>query len=89
MFFAMSGIGDAASDMPSWLFSFGASNVRVRETRKGHLTFIFDAKSTSKVTAFSDRPDRLTGQMSMKKLADGFDDIFFDSKPNASLTILP
>ena len=22
----------------------------------------------------------------MKKLADGFDDIFFDSKPNASLT---
>ena len=82
----MSDINDTPSEMPSWLFSFGTSNVRARQNRKGQLTFIFDAKNTSKITAFSDRPERLTGQMSMKKLANGFDNIFFDSRPNASLT---
>ena len=82
----MSRATNDVSDEPTWLFSFGASNVKAREGRKGNLNFFFDQKNTSKVTAFTDRPDRLTGQMSMKDLVNEFDAIFFDSKPNASLT---
>ena len=79
-----------SKDSSSWLFSFGASDVQVRPSRngkhKGRMTFSFDADNCSKITAFTDRPDRLTRQLSMKPFANDFNDLFGDDKPNASLT---
>ena len=77
---------ESSSDTPQWLFSFGASNGKTRSNRKGHMTFIFNDDDSSLVTAFTDRPDRLTDRMSIKNFAKNFDEIFGDDKPNASLT---
>ncbi len=74
------------TDTPSWLFSFGASNVKTMNTRKGQMNFTFDADDSSLVTAFTDRPARLTDRLSMKNFAQNFNEIFGDDKPNASLT---
>ena len=79
--------GDAASsDTASWLFSFGASNVQAKATRKGHMTFSFKADDCSEITAFTDRPDRLKRQIKMKHFAKDFEAMFGDDMPNSSLT---
>ena len=70
----------------SWLFSFGASNVKAKATRKGHITFSFETDDCSMVTTFSDRPQRLTGTMKMDRLSKYFNKMFGDDKPNASVT---
>ena len=77
---------ESNTDTPQWLFSFGASNVKTRSNHKGHMKFIFNDDDSSLVTAFTDRPDRLTDRMSIKNFAKNFDEIFGDDKPNASLT---
>ena len=77
---------DSSVDTPEWLFSFGASDVEASSNRKGHMKFVYKAESSTEVTAFTDRPDRLTDRLPMKKLANSFDTIFADGKPNASLT---
>ena len=50
------------------------------------MKFIFNADNSTEVTAFTDRPDRLTDRLTMKKFANSFDTILTDGKPNASLT---
>ena len=70
---------------PQWLFSFGASNVQTSSSRKGHMRFILDDKNTSVITAFTDRPNRLTGRVSMKNFAKNFDEIYYNNKPNTAL----
>ena len=77
------------TDAPSWLFSFGASDVTAKANRrKAHVTFSFDSKDCSLITAFSDRPVRQTRQMKMNRFAKNFKVMFDDDddKPNASLT---
>ena len=66
---------------PQWLFSFGASNVQTSSSRKGHMRFILDDKNTSVITAFTDRPNRLTGRVSMKNVAKSFDKIYYNNNP--------
>ena len=75
-----------SGDTTSWLFSFGASDVKGKATRNGHMTFSFDVDDCSMVTAFTDRPQRLKRQMKMKRFAKDFDKMFGKDKPNASLT---
>ena len=75
-----------SSDAPSWLFSFGASEVKAKVTRQGRINFVVDPKTSSDMTGFTDRPDRLTGKMKIKSFARKFDEFFGDDKPNASMT---
>ena len=77
---------DSSVDTPQWLFSFGASEVETSSNRKGHMKFIFNADNSSAVTAFTDRPDRLTDRLTMKKFVNSYDTIFGGGKPNASVT---
>ena len=74
------------NETPAWLFSFGASDVEAKASRQGQMTFSVDAGDCSVITAFTDRPDRLTRQIKMKHFARDFDDMFGENKPNASLT---
>ena len=74
------------SDQLSWLFSFGASNVTAKATKKGHMTFTFSGDDGTDMTAFTDRPDRLTGQLPLKRFARTFRKNFGDDYPNASMT---
>ena len=69
----------------SWLFSFGASNVKAKATRRGEMIFSFDADDCSEITSFTDRPNRLTAEIKMKRFVRDFDEMFGDDKPNASL----
>lgn len=77
---------ESSADTPRWLFSFGASDVQTSSNRRRHMKFTFDIDNSSAVTAFTDRPDRLTNQFSMKKFEKSFDKIFGKDKPNASAT---
>ena len=76
----------SSKDTPQWLFSFGASDVEASSNRKGHMKFVFKTDNSTEVTAFTDRPDRLTERFPMNKFANSFDTMFGDDKPNASLT---
>ena len=71
---------------PSWLYSFGSSDVQAKMTDKGHTNFSFDADECSIITGFTDRPNRLTEEIIMKKFAKNFNKMFGKDKPNASLT---
>jgi len=75
-----------SSSTPSWLLSFGASDIGVRARKQGELTFVIDSKNVSTVTTFTDRPDRVTGQMKMSRLARSFTNMFGTNYPNASIT---
>ena len=50
------------------------------------MTFIFNDDESSLVSAFTDRPIRLTGKLSMKSFADDFDKFFEGINLNAWLT---
>ena len=76
----------SSTNKPSWLFSFGASDVGYSANKKKKITYIVDSKDISVITAFTDRPDRLTGKTTMKWFAKNFDNMFGDDLPNASLT---
>ena len=76
----------SSEDNPSWLFSFGASNVGYSANKKKKITYIVDSKDVSVITSFTDRPDRLTGKTTMKWFTKNFKNMFGDDLPNASLT---
>ncbi len=78
---------DVVSNTPeASSFSFGASDVKVKTRKNDRLTFLFDTDDASVVTTFTDGPDRLTGQMNMKRFAKKFTKIFGDDDPNVSIT---
>ena len=75
-----------STSAPSWLLSFGASNIGIQSGKQGKITFVMDSENVSPVTLFTDRPDRITGQWKMKKLARNFKNMFDKDYPNASIT---
>ena len=70
----------------TWLFSFGASSVKTRPTSDGLVAFRINADDCSVITAFTDRPNRITAQMRMDRFAREFGEMFDQRKPSASLT---
>ena len=71
-----------SSDAPSWLFSFGASEVKAKVTRQGRINFVVDPKTSSDMTGFTDRPDRLTGKMKIKSFARKFEEFVSQAPVN-------
>ena len=74
------------SKTPSWLYSFGAADIGYSSNKQGKVTYFVNEDDISAITAFTDRPNRLTGTTNIKKFARNFKKMFGDDKPNASLT---
>lgn len=66
--------------------SFGASRIGIKTSKKNVVTFVIDKDDFTKVTAFTEHPDRLTGESSFKSFKRHYDDMYGDMHPNATLT---
>ncbi len=66
--------------------SFGASRIGLKTNKKGVVTFIINQDDFSKVTAFTEHPDRLTGESSIKSFKKNYDAMYDDIHPNTTLT---
>ena len=79
---------EGSNQKPSWLFSFGVSKAKARQAKNGRISFTFNKRAVSDITAFTDRPERLTGKLDIDGFSKHFDGIFADGKgkPNASVT---
>lgn len=66
--------------------SFGASRIGVRTNKRNELTFVIDQDDFSKVMAFTEHPDRLTGVSSIKSFRKNYKKMYGNNHPNATLT---
>ena len=73
---------------PTWLFTFAASKLKVKQMNSNSKDYRFRAKKkhVSEVSLFSERPDRLTSKASSEDFKDSFNAIFKSDKPNASIS---
>ena len=65
--------------------SFGASRIGVRTNKRNELTFVIDQDDFSKVMAFTEHPDRLTGVLSIKSFRKNYKKMYGNNHPNATL----
>lgn len=77
---------DACHERASWLYSFGASSAIVKYRKDKNVKFRISGDDASVVTGFTDRPDRITGQMTLGRFGKAFQRLFGQDKPNASIT---
>ncbi len=68
----------------SLLFGALADSGRIKERKNGSYRLVL--KGMDKIDWYTDRPYRVTGKWSAKKLAKKWDSLFADSSPNAQLT---
>ena len=77
---------DSCNARASWLYSFGASSAIVKYRKNKNVKFRISGDDASVVTGFTDRPERLTGQMTLGRFGQTFQELFGQDKPNASIT---
>ena len=68
----------------SLLFGALADSGRIKERKNGSYRLVL--KGMDKIDWYTDRPYRVTGKWSAKKLAKKWDSLFADSSPNAQFT---
>ena len=66
--------------------SFGASRIGLKTNKKNVVTFVIRQDDFSKVTAYTEHPDRLTGECSIKTFKQNYDAMYDSVHPNATLT---
>jgi hypothetical protein len=81
------GVGAAETDSaaPEWLFATDAADVTISKTGSG---FSVSLPVSERVTAFTDRPNRLTDVMTLREFAKDWNAYGFDTDPpNAALLL--
>jgi len=81
------GVGAAETDAaaPEWLFATDAADVTISKTGSG---FLVSLPASERVTAFTDRPNRLTAVMTLREFAKDWKGYGFDTDPpNAALLL--
>lgn len=69
----------------SFLYSFNAKRVSSKQKANGNYKLSFDVNDAGNVSGFTERPQRVTDFCTISHFEKQFDDLFADSKPNASL----
>jgi hypothetical protein len=81
------GVSAAENDSaaPEWLFATDAAGVNITKAGSG---FLVSLPATQRVTAFTDRPNRLTDVMTLREFAKDWKALGFDTDPpNAALLL--
>ena len=68
----------------SLLFGALADSGRIKQRKNGSYRMVL--KGVDEIDWFTDRPDRVAGEWSPKKLVNKWDGLFADSEPNAQAT---